>query len=52
MSITIFIIGCIWATFGLILNTKNFKSALLFKVFPLFSGIFTMYYAATILHWI
>lgn len=34
MGIILMICGCIWIVQSLILNTKNFKSAIFFKVIP------------------
>lgn len=52
MGIILMICGCIWIIQSLILNTKNFKSAIFFKVIPFFTGIATIFCAMNIFGWI
>ena len=52
LEITLFVVGTVWATYGLVLKTTNFVSSLLFKVFPVLSGVFVVHYASTLLGWI
>lgn len=44
MDIAIVLIGLVWIVFSFMLNTKNLRSALLFQVFPFFSGVFAVFY--------
>lgn len=52
MEILLMICGCYWIIFSLILNTKDFKSGLLFKVIPFFSGVANCICAMDMMEWI
>ena len=52
MGIILMICGCIWIVQSLILNTKNFKSVIFFKVIPFFTGVATIFCAMNIFGWI
>lgn len=44
MDIAIVLIGLVWMVSAFVLHTKNLRSAILFKVFPFFSGVFAVFY--------
>lgn len=52
MEIVLLIIGVLFIAFGMILNASNIQSKLVFKVFPLFSGVYVAGYAIMQLGWI
>lgn len=39
MEYILLVCGLIWIIFGLTMNTKNFVSALVFRVLPFFTGV-------------
>lgn len=52
MEILLMICGCYWIVSSLILNTKNWSSALFFKVLPFFTGVITCLCAMDMLNWV
>jgi hypothetical protein len=52
MLFAILCIGCYLLGAALIIHTRNFASALFFKVIPFFSGLFLVFYAAKTLGWL
>lgn len=52
MGIILMICGCIWIIQSFILNTKNFRSTILFKVLPFFTGFATIFCAMNIFGWV
>lgn len=52
MLISMFIIGLLWVTFGLVVNASSGLASLVFKAFPFFSGVFVALYAASQLGWV
>lgn len=45
----IFVIGCYIISIIFLINTSNKRSTLVFKVFPLFSGMYLLFYSAVYL---
>ena len=44
MSNYLIVCGAIWVLFACIQNTKNFRSAIVYKILPLISGLYVMLY--------
>lgn len=52
MAIALMICGVFWVTLGLAGHTKNFSSALCFKVIPFFTGLTVIICAMNLLGWV
>lgn len=52
MEIILLICGCYSILIGLVVNTKNFISSILFKVVPFLSGVMVCLVAMDLLGWI
>ena len=52
MEIILMVCGVFWIVFSLIQNTRNIKSALVFKVIPFFTGVATIVCAMDLLSWV
>ena len=52
MEIIMMVCGVFWIAFSLIINTKNFASAIYFKVIPFFTGLAVIMCAMDLLGWV
>ena len=52
MGIILMICGVHWVMSALVLNTKNFLSAIFFKVIPFFTGFITIICAMNLFGWV
>lgn len=52
MGIILMICGVYWTANALLLNTKNWQSALLFKVIPFFTGLANIVCAMDLFGWV
>lgn len=52
MAVTLMICGVFWVALGLVVHTKNFKSALCFKIIPFFTGLAVMLCAMNLFGWV
>lgn len=52
MAIALMICGVFWIAFSLVVRTKNFISALCFKVIPFFTGLAVILCAMNLLGWV
>lgn len=52
MAVTLMICGVFWIALGLVVHTKNFRSALCFKVIPFFTGLAVMLCAMNLFGWV
>lgn len=52
MGIILMVCGAFWIIFSLLNNTRNIKSAILFKVIPFFTGLATIVCAMDLFGWV
>lgn len=52
MGIVLMICGAFWIISALMLNTKEWKSAIFFKVIPFFTGLATIVCAMDLFGWV
>lgn len=52
MGIILMVCGAYWIANALLLNTKNWQSAMLFKVIPFFTGLATIVCAMDLFGWV
>lgn len=52
MGIILMVCGAYWISNALLLSTKNWQSAMLFKVIPFFTGLATMVCAMDLFGWV
>lgn len=52
MAVILMICGVFWIALGLVVHTKNFSSALCFKVIPFFTGLAVMLCAMNLFGWV
>ena len=52
MGIILMVCGAFWTIFSLLTNTRNIKSAILFKVIPFFTGLATIVCAMDLFGWV
>lgn len=52
MEIILMVCGVWWIIFGLLNNTRNIKSAIIFKVIPFFTGLATVVCAMDLIGWV
>ena len=52
MNLIVFLIGCLLVIFCFINRPKNFLSALLYKAFPFFSGLYLIFYSIKVMEWV
>lgn len=52
MGIILIICGAIWVTFGLIANTKNVLSAIVYKVMPVLTGFLVILCGMNLNGWV
>lgn len=52
MGIILMVCGVWWIISALMMNTKNIKSAIFFKVIPFFTGLATIVCAMDLFSWV
>ena len=52
MGIILMVCGVIWCILGLITNTRNIQSAIVYKVVPFFTGLANIVCAMNLFGWV
>lgn len=52
MEIILMVCGAIWVVFGLITNTKNVPSAIVYKVMPVITGLLVILCGMNLNGWV
>lgn len=52
MEIILMVCGAVWVIFGLIANTKNIPSAIVYKVMPVVTGLLVILCGMNLIGWV
>ena len=52
MEVILMVCGTIWVVFGLIVNTKNVPSAIVYKVMPVITGLLVILCGMNLNGWV